>query len=167
MGQLSASGLDIQQPWPLLPLFPLSARSGIVIQFCSVHSARPSAGVNEPKSANISRVVPAHTSFKWASERLALLEAGSQWSKIMGRTSLRCPVICVCTLWKCSLNFSLEPWIKDYLQHMVFLVKHCTNPGVHRQRGCSYTLYSRLLLTYLLKPHNRLCKHPVLSRWHK
>ena len=138
MGQLLAFVLDVQQLWPLLSLFPLSAHSGIFSQLYRVYSARSSAGVNQHNSVNISGAVPTHTSFKWASERLVHLEAGSQWSKITGRTCLRCPVICVCTLWKCSLNFSLEPWIKNCSQHMFFLVKHCMNPGVCGQCGCCY-----------------------------
>lgn len=137
-GQLLASAFDVQQLWPLLSLFPLSAHAGVFIQLYSAYSARPSAGVNQHNSANISGAVPAHTSFKQASEHLVPLEAGSQWNKITGRTSLRCPVICVCTLWKWGLNFSLEPWIKNYLQHMFFLVKHCMNPGVCGQHGCCY-----------------------------
>lgn len=136
--QLLASGLDVQPVWPLLSLFPLSAHSGVFIQLCGVYSARPSAGVNQHNSANIRGAVPAHTSFKWASELLEHLEAGGQWSKITGRTSLRCPVTCVCALWNCGLNFSLESWIRNHSQHMFFLVKHRMNPAVCGQHGRLY-----------------------------
>jgi len=73
-----ASVSDAQQLWLLLSLSPLRAHPCIFIQLYGVHSARPSAGVKQHNSVNISGAVPGHTGFKWDSELKVHLEAGSQ-----------------------------------------------------------------------------------------
>lgn len=86
----------------------------------------------EPQLVQTS-TTPTYTSSTWGSECLVHLGAGSQWSKVPGRTPWRCPVICVCML----KNIILEPWIRNHLLYVFLLVKHRTNPGICGQHGGS------------------------------